>query len=81
MEDSSGCRMSMVLKVFFLFQEELKEKELEDPEFIYQALVIKELKFNDELQDARTECIKGFDRQASEANLCQEDWRAEWQSI
>ncbi|KNA07595.1 hypothetical protein SOVF_170410 [Spinacia oleracea] len=47
-----------------------KEEELEDVEDLTQALVVKERKCNDELQDARKELITGFkERKVVRANL------------
>ncbi|KAL4571067.1 hypothetical protein LXL04_017817 [Taraxacum kok-saghyz] len=56
-------------KKFDSIKEELKEKEeeLEDLEALNQALIVKERKSNDELQDARKELIAGMKEKPSRA--------------
>ncbi|RVW66153.1 hypothetical protein CK203_007403 [Vitis vinifera] len=57
-------------------QEELKEKEeeLDDLEALNQALVVKERKSNDELQEARKELISYFKGRSGRAFIAVSKW-------
>ncbi|XP_059642814.1 protein INVOLVED IN DE NOVO 2-like [Cornus florida] len=60
-----------VKKKMDVIQEDLKEKEeeLENLEALSQALIVKERKSNDELQEARKELINFFKDQSSRASI------------
>ncbi|KAG8471492.1 hypothetical protein CXB51_036162 [Gossypium anomalum] len=71
MEYMNGDGDADTKKRMDVIQDELKEKEeeLEDLEDLNQALIIKERKSNDELQDARKELITAFKDVSTRAHI------------